>query len=165
MGLEIFSLHTKLHGPATASPPTDISGTSFSMTTTATIIVAVAQRTLPSRCGVRQSRAANHPSHCPHATRPSPLCPRLSSAGRRPSAGQRRAMALPPPPSASPHCGRAATGKSVISTVSALCFLNNSALTNNIFKAKSPLKQGGESYGKPGETIRSVPGGILCSFF
>jgi len=83
---------------------------SRSMTMTATLT----RRTSPSWCGVRRPRAADHPSLCPHATRSSPLRPRLSSAGRRPSAGV--------------QVSPGAVGPGIWS-VCTLYFLNNSVLT------------------------------------
>ena len=120
MALEIFSLHTKLHGPVTASPPTNrhhyplILNDDDRNNHPAHLAVPVWCPPAPSRCGVRRPRAADHPSPCPHATRPSPLRPRLSSAGRRPSAGV--------------QVSPGATGPGIWS-VCTIYFLNNSVLT------------------------------------
>ena len=156
MALGIFLLHTKLHGPVTptASPPMNRHLYPLILNDDRNNQLPQQSPGAPRRAGVVSAgpvpvsagpappiipppaRMRRDHHHCvPGCRQLVAVRPRANGVRWHRPAAQRIAPL---------RRRRAATGKSVISSVSALCFLNNSALTNNIFKAKSPLKQGGE---------------------
>ena len=113
---------------------------------------------LAFRCCVRRPRAADHPSPCPHATRPSPLRPRLSSAGRRPSAGV--------------QVSPGAAGPGILS-VCTIYFLNHSVLTPISLPlllilepgswSPSPRGRAGSRQGAPGPGDGASPSSSLVA--